>query len=162
MIEFLLAILIAALGQAAPELSNFEPAVIISKISNHISVVPTPGPSVPTSSEETPTPTPNPFSDLVSTEVSQVTPDTNKVQALNTQSGKVINSVAAVAVEKAPPLIPYTPILSSPTPSPTSTPTPTPVIEPDPIPDPRPTCPGMPVNRDPGKLESPICVDSEI
>lgn len=90
-------------------------------------------------------------------------PNTGKVRAFNTASGKVIESVAAVAVEKAKPLISChdLPVKCRekplPTPTPTLRPEPTPTLKP--LPEPLPSPVLNPPKPSPTLIPWPPCPD---
>lgn len=93
-------------------------------------------------------------------------PDTTQIRAYNTSSGIVIESVAAIAVENAPPLVSCTDnpdCEDQQTPEDDSTPTPTPTV---PLPSPiilpiQEPCPPHPITHDNPHVLAPqiICQD---
>ncbi len=154
MLEFLTSIIIFALSLG---ILNYpvNPAQIVSRIADHLSELEAP-PANPTPendsglSDHTPNHPNHPNNSPDSNSQNDNHPDTSKIRAYNTSSGKVIDNVAAVAVENAPPLIACSekPELCEPTPTPDppseALPTPPDLPGPIPLPDPPPPDPCIP------------------
>jgi len=162
MFNFLISLLTFALGVSAflnhPNHAPVIPAEVIGQIEEHIASIEAPQGNpkelFQNGQENTPenAPTGAPQADEEAdqpensqADVQAADPDTTKVAAYNTSSDKVITSVAAVAVENAPPLFPQPeeelPVIEP-------TPTPTPEIEPTEPPEPpKPVPPIDPCDR---------------
>ena len=170
MLAFLLYVLLFAFGLGSPDNPALNPEEIFSQIQEHISqVLPPQGDpensygggngggneTAQNESDDLPeqdeqeqndddNPEPESQNEDENTSELAENPDTTQVSAYNTSSGIVIESVAAVAVENAPPLVSCTdnPDCDQPAPQDEDEPTPTPtpiilqVIEPcPPLPD---------------------------
>lgn len=175
MLEFLIGLLLFVFGLGSVDRPALDPQTIADQIEEHISeVLPPQGdpessykgsqeiagndPEVPEEEQENnqePQDEDNSQGngENEENEENSADPDTTQIRAYNTSSGIVIESVAAIAVENAPPLVSCTDNPdcdeAAPQDEPTPTPTPSPIIVPNPHP-----CP-LPILLDNPKIMAP-------
>lgn len=147
MLEFLISLLLFVFGLGSVDHPAFDPETIISRIEEHITDVQAPegdpenGPDLPDQAQNSNQEPQNENNQANhdgngENQENAVEPDTTKVRAYNISSEKIIQRVAAVAVENAPPLEDCAdhPEECDPEPEPQADPTPTiPIPLPTPI-----------------------------